>query len=640
MATINTTTINGVPEIVTELTGDENILIQQAPNSNIMGKRTLNNLKSFFGVSNEQKTNGTMVTSDSTNGVLHISGNEFAKTTSIKTNINTTKITTDICTEEYTPKTQEQLYIHYFISSPNVPIKNVGGTDTTAPARLEIQVNMITNAGGEAEWFTICSSPINYGSLVSQFNIDVHTHIILDAGIPIRGRFVIGNGNTFTPTTDVVSECVVVSMSTTQYGEYDKITNIYSNINLDNRFKTFSKVNDKSSYVVDLYAKGMTRATLNLSTLIQTTSEESKGFQKVGKTIPYTAKVNIGSQRVGCYVFDEPISVNINHNLTTAQNGALLEVNYKCDDEETLPTIEKMNSYILTNPDSMCLETNGLMSINGGTLYDGNTDISVIRQIEDEPNWYMLMDGSTALDETMGIKTYYISDNIEELKYSDESKNNTRITKVKLNKRIHKLREKCFYNCYNLEEIDMINSDLEVIEKNALNMSTANTKLKRIVLPMTLKTIGGAAFKNITQLELFSFPYSFESIANNCLDYSPIINTTQDKAATYNKLHIRIPKSEVKSDDGVGYSPEVLDEILCQPIGSALYTKLYKLRSINSFNPSGYNLELLVCDEDDNPIKFNTTSTSKKAIKVLSIPTTNTLALTTRTIETIEETIS
>ena len=171
-------------------------------------------------------------------------------------------------------------------------------------------------------------------------------------------------------------------------------------------------------------------------------------------------------------------------------------------------------------------------------------------------------------------------------------------------------------------------------------MSTANTKLKRIVLPMTLKTIGGAAFKNITQLELFSFPYSFESIENNCLDYSPIINTTQDKAATYNKLHIRIPKSEVKSDDGVGYSPEVLDEILCQPIGSALYTKLYKLRSINSFNPSGYNLELLVCDEDDNPIKFNTTSTSKKAIKVLSIPTTNTLALTTRTIETIEETIS
>jgi hypothetical protein len=127
---------------------------------------------------------------------------------------------------------------------------------------------MITNAGGEAEWFTICSSPINYTSSASQFNIDVHSHIILDAGIPIRGRFSIGNGNNFTPTTTVISEYVVVSMSTTQYGEYDKTTNIYSNINLDNRFKTFSKVNDKSSYVVDLYAKGMTGATLNLSTLI------------------------------------------------------------------------------------------------------------------------------------------------------------------------------------------------------------------------------------------------------------------------------------------------------------------------------------------------------------------------------------
>ena len=107
MATINTTTINGVPEIVTELTGDENILIQQAPNSNIMGKRTLNNLKDFFGVSNEQKINGTMVASDSTNGVLHISGNEFAKNISLQTNINTTKIESEVATEVYRPKTQE-----------------------------------------------------------------------------------------------------------------------------------------------------------------------------------------------------------------------------------------------------------------------------------------------------------------------------------------------------------------------------------------------------------------------------------------------------------------------------------------------------------------------------------------------------
>lgn len=595
MATINTTTINGVPEVETELTGDENILIQQAPNSNIMGKRSLNNLKSFFAVSNEPETNGTMVASDSTNGVLHISGNEFAKKISLQTNIDTTRIDSEVFTDVYIPKTQEQLYIHYFISSPNVSIKNVAATDIIAPARLDIQVKMITNAGGEAEWFTICSSPANYTS-VSQFNIDVHTHIILDAGIPIRGRFSLGNGNNFTPTTNVVSECVVVSMSTTQYGEYDNITNIYSNINLDNRFKTFSKVNNKSSYVVDLYAKGMVGATLNLSTFIQTTSEESKGFQKVGKTIPYTAKVNIGSQRVGCYVFDEPISVNINHNLATAQNGALLEVHYKCDDEKTLPTIEKMNSYILNNPESMRLETDGLMSIQGGILYDGNTDISVIREIGDEPKWYMLMDSSTALDETTGIKTYYISDNIEELKYSDESKNNKRITKVKLNKRIKKLREKCFYDCYNLEEIDMISSDLEIIEKNALYMSTANTKLSSLVLPMSLKTIGSAAFRNITQLKLFSFPYTFESIENDCLAYSPIIKT-DDWSHTYQKLHIRIKRDETLYDGKV--SKTKIQTLLLTDENKE---KFFKLRSINTFNPTNTDLRLLICDENDNPL--------------------------------------
>jgi hypothetical protein len=38
MATINTITINGVPEITTELEGEENILIQSTKNSPQMGK--------------------------------------------------------------------------------------------------------------------------------------------------------------------------------------------------------------------------------------------------------------------------------------------------------------------------------------------------------------------------------------------------------------------------------------------------------------------------------------------------------------------------------------------------------------------------------------------------------------------------
>jgi hypothetical protein len=51
----------------------------------------------------------------------------------------------------------------------------------------------------------------------------------------------------------------------------------------------------------------------------------------------------------------------------------------------------------------------------------------------------MLMDKSTAVDESMGIKTYIISDNIKEFKYYVNDTLSKNITKIKLNKTINKL---------------------------------------------------------------------------------------------------------------------------------------------------------------------------------------------------------
>jgi hypothetical protein len=114
MATINTTTINGVPEVETELTGDENILIQQAPNSNIMGKRTLNNLKSFFGeTSNSGGTSNTSLENSSQNDILYISGGEYAiekiftKLYDINNGVISNSFTEEAFTNIYKTKTTE-----------------------------------------------------------------------------------------------------------------------------------------------------------------------------------------------------------------------------------------------------------------------------------------------------------------------------------------------------------------------------------------------------------------------------------------------------------------------------------------------------------------------------------------------------
>jgi hypothetical protein len=123
---------------------------------------------------------------------------------------------------------------------------------------------------------------------------------------------------------------------------------------------------------------------------------------------------------------------------------------------------------------------------------------------------------------------------------------------------------------------------------------------------------------------LFSIPYSFDSIANTCLNGSPII-TKDDITTTYNKLHIRIKKEDVTSDNKV-----------IRPLINNLLTKeenkekFFKLRSINTFNPSNTDLRFLICDENDAPLTV-TNELGTEDMFTLDIPSvkTNPLRITT-----------
>lgn len=593
MATINTTTINGVPEVETELTGDENILIQQAPNSNIMGKRTLNNLKSFLGASNTSNQLETVSNITQDNSILYISNSEFAKERELKCN-NDAMYYTEITTDTYEPKKQEQLYIHASITENGQSIKNAANTSIQPNnSYIEIQTQMLTNSNGELKWFTICKSPLIFQT-ATNFYGNVHTHILLDAGVKIRARVYIGEGNSLTKGDNFYFQCDVTVMSNFAFGEYDSTKNIHSTLNYENRKQTYDVSPGKSSYVIDLYAKGISKTALNLSAQIQIDSQKTKGYQVVGKSIPYAASKNV-SQRIGCYIFNEPISVNFSTSINNSNNGSYLEVNYKCDDNN-LPTIEKMNTDVLSNSNSMIMDTINITQIGGCTL-NNTSEFYVVREQKDGSKLYMIMDNSIAVDNTMGEKRFYISDDIREFKYYINDTLSKNLRTIKLNKSIKKLQESCFYRCTELEEIDMINSELEIIDKNAFDMySLKNLHLTKIVCPMSLKTIGANAFRNISNLSLFSIPYTFESIDNTCLAGSPII-AKEDWGITYQKLHIRIKRDETLYNGNV--SKTMIETRLLTEENKE---KFFKLRSINTFNPTNTDLRLLICDENDIPL--------------------------------------
>jgi hypothetical protein len=75
---INTTTIDQIPVVETELTGDESILIQQEPNAKTMGRKTVKDLVSFMA-SGQNGTATASYSGSQTNDIMYIAGGEYAR---------------------------------------------------------------------------------------------------------------------------------------------------------------------------------------------------------------------------------------------------------------------------------------------------------------------------------------------------------------------------------------------------------------------------------------------------------------------------------------------------------------------------------------------------------------------------------
>jgi hypothetical protein len=172
----------------------------------------------------------------------------------------------------------------------------------------------------------------------------------------------------------------------------------------------------------------------------------------------------------------------------------------------------------------------------------------------------------------------------------------------------------------------MCDSNLEIIDNNAFDMySYKNTLLREIICPMSLKTIGTNAFRNITNLSLFSIPYTFEYIDKTCLAGSAII-TKDDITTTYNKLHIRIKREDVINPTNNTISESLITNLLTKDENKE---KFFNLRSINTFNPSNTDLRFLICDENDAPLTIkNDLGTETRLTLDIPAVKTNSLRIT------------
>lgn len=598
MATINTTTINGVPEVETELTGDENILIQQAPNSNIMGKRTLNNLKSFFGATSNSggSSNTTSLESSSQNDILYISGGEYAteeiftKLYNSNNEVIGNSFTEEAFTSIYKTKTTEQLYIHFICDESNINNK-LGAT-------IEIQTRLNKNKNGDADWVPICKTSASQKSICS--------HIIIEGGLEIRGRIFIGTAQTLSiNSTDVIS-LSITSMANDSFGKYDETKCIYTSIEKNNRHCDFGVITNehgdkKPVYLLDIYAKGGVAKAMSLSTFITIDGNE----MKYGRIINYpTTPIN---QHLGTYLFDKDCRVNVDYS-GTLQPGGYIEVKYQTDSDtvtenEKLPTIQQFDDNIYNLSSSMKIEATG--TFNFDNITTNNNQISVVTEYEGNPQKiYAILDSSIMMDDTPGTKTIYIYDDIKSCKLMTYGNN---INKLRFNKSIQSIPDEFMHkNVNNLTELDLNSNTLTTIGNKAFaTYKQTQQKLSKIDIPASVTSIGEYAFgetynsatygyKNI---QLISIPYK-TTLGTNCFRY--LAFAIKNINVTHENIHLKL-EEEMYTDENGNVSEYTLNGNIIN--SATAKDKLIDLRTKIATDLPDI-VDMLLCDKEGKPLIY------------------------------------
>ncbi|MCR5283623.1 MAG: leucine-rich repeat domain-containing protein, partial [Lachnospiraceae bacterium] len=105
-------------------------------------------------------------------------------------------------------------------------------------------------------------------------------------------------------------------------------------------------------------------------------------------------------------------------------------------------------------------------------------------------------------------------------------KGNKTVERVKIGKNIKKISENAFSGCTKLKYVDLSQSGVEIIDKNAFN----GTKIKTVTLPDTLKEVRSGAFSGCKSLTTITFGKNTRSFGKDVLKNSGKVRTVIFKA--------------------------------------------------------------------------------------------------------------
>ena len=140
------------------------------------------------------------------------------------------------------------------------------------------------------------------------------------------------------------------------------------------------------------------------------------------------------------------------------------------------------------------------------------------------PNCFDISTGELTIPDTLGGKTVKI---IRESTFA----NNTAIKRIHFNENLVQIRNKAFYNCPNIEEIDFAACKklVEVSYYVFQDYNLTNSNVTEIILPDCLQYVGGYAFANFLNVNSFALPSKLKAIADVAF-YKLGANITPDAA--------------------------------------------------------------------------------------------------------------
>lgn len=241
------------------------------------------------------------------------------------------------------------------------------------------------------------------------------------------------------------------------------------------------------------------------------------------------------------------------------EQNCLLQDNMNSNDETTLLSVASLHNFSINNiyyiNDQKIIRDN-CFSLNGTLLVASNNTNSI------QPGISAIGAGAFALSKIRQINipnevrniddnAFYLCTNLINIslpEHIDKIKNQTfqnciNLQRIVIPKKVRIIGFESFSNCYNLTEVDMKDSNVNIIEDFAFYNCK---KLESIKLPNTVRNISSGSFDGCVNLKEIDLPKKVKTIPNfiNCNNLTKIIIRNETEVLDF--MHLNLSNFKLK----------------------------------------------------------------------------------------------